>query len=260
MKKINKITIITASLNCEKYVEKAIQSVKIQSYPEIEYLVIDGGSTDGTIDVINHYQDDIDCFISERDSGIYNAMNKGIKNAGGDILFFLNSDDQFCDGNVVSDIMHYFNSQDKLDLVYGDVLLDMPHGITRWYQNPELSRKSLARNTISHQSIFVKKEIFSRTNGFSEKYRIVSDFVWLMELAHSNINSMHVERDITIVSTEGLSHITEWEDERLAAMRDYYTPAEIFLWRRLPRKMKSMVNYLKHITKKLRNYNYRKAT
>ena len=250
MIKTNKISVITPSLNCVKYIEKAIQSVKIQSYPEIEYLVIDGCSTDGTIDIINRYRDDIDYFISENDSGIYNAMNKGIKNASGDVLFFLNADDQFCDGNVVSDIMHYFNSQNGLDLVYGNVLLDMPRGITRWHQNPELSRKSLAGNTISHQSIFAKKEIFIRTNGFSENYRIVSDFEWLMKLAHSNIKSMHIERDITLVSTAGLSHTTEWEDERITAMRNYYTPAEIFLWRRLPRKMKSMANYLKRIIRK----------
>ena len=250
MKKINKISVITPSLNCVKYIEKAIQSVKIQSYPEIEYLVIDGGSTDGTVDIINLYRDDIDYFISEKDSGIYNAMNKGIKNASGDVLFFLNADDQFCDSNVVADIMHFFNSREELEMVYGDVLLDLPHGITRWHQNPEFSRKSLAKSTINHQAIFAKKEIFSRTNGFSEKYKIVSDYAWLMELAHTGVNNMHIERDITMVGTEGLSHTTEWGDERLAAMRNYYTAVEILLWRRLPRKMKSMANYLKRIIRK----------
>ena len=250
MKKINKISVITPSLNCEKYIEKAIQSVKTQSYPEIEYLVIDGYSTDGTVDVINRYCDHIDYFISAKDSGIYNAMNKGIKNASGDVLFFLNADDRFCDSEVVSDIMDYFNASVDLELLYGNVLLEQSHGNTRWHQNPEFSRKSLAKCTINHQAIFTRKEVFSRTNGFSEKYKIVSDYAWLIELAHTGVNNMHIERDITIVGTEGLSHTTEWGDERLAVMRNHYTPTEIFIWRSLPGNIKSMVKYFKRIIRK----------
>src|SRR3989304_7215858 len=85
-------SIITVTYNCVKYMERSIQSVLMQTYPDIEYLVIDGGSIDGTIDVINRYRERIDYFVSEKDSGIYDAMNKGIRNANGDILFFLNSD------------------------------------------------------------------------------------------------------------------------------------------------------------------------
>jgi len=243
-------SIITVTYNCVKYMERSMQSVLMHTYPDIEYLVIDGGSIDGTIDVINRYRERIDYFVSEKDSGIYDAMNKGIRNANGDILFFLNSDDQFCDADVVSDIMKVFNSSGEVDMVYGNVLLDLPHGIKRWHQNPDLSRKSLARNTISHQSIFARKELFIRTDGFPENYKIVGDFVWLMELAHSDIKCMHVERDIANVCTAGISHTSEWEDERIAVMRKYYTPAEIFFWRRVPMMIKPIANYIKQLLRK----------
>jgi len=241
------VSIITVTFNCVKYVERAIQSVCTQTYPNIEYLIIDGCSTDGTIDVINRYHDNIDCFISEKDSGIYNAMNKGIKNASGDILFFLNADDRFTDSGVVDDIVNEFNKNPDMDLIYGDVVQEFPDARKRWIQSTTLSRIKLAMGTISHQSIFAKKELFIITNGFSEQYKIVGDFVWLMKLAHLNINSMHLKRDITIVCTEGVSNTTEWENERLIAMRQHYSTIEIFFLRILPRKIGIIIKYIKKI-------------
>lgn len=252
MKKDLTVSVVTVCLNSKNFIKGAIDSVIKQKYSNIEYLIIDGGSEDGTMDIIKNNEMHIDYYISEPDKGIYNAMNKGISNSTGDILFFLNSDDRFVDENVVDDIVKIFKDNPDVDLVYGDVILAYPDIQKRWIQHSSFSRKNLARGTISHQSIFVKRKIMDMTNGFSEKFKIVGDYVWLMELAHSNINSMHVKRDITTVSTEGLSHTTEWENERIIAMRKYYTPLEILLWRSMPRKAKSMANSFKRkISRKL---------
>ena len=99
------VSIITASLNAEAHIEGAIKSVAAQPYPHVEHVIIDGGSTDGTLEVVDRYRDRIGYFVSEPDGGIYNAMNKGIEAAGGDILYFLNADDSFCDDQVVEDVV-----------------------------------------------------------------------------------------------------------------------------------------------------------
>lgn len=262
-----KFSIITVCFNSSRYIEKAIQSVLNQAYQNVEYVVIDGASTDGTVEIINRYADDIDEFISESDSGLYNAMNKGIAKATGDILFFLNSDDRFCDENVIADMANAFVENPELDMMYGDVLMEIGTGLTRWEQMSEFTRKNLAGITINHQSIFARRGIFEMTNGFSEEYKVVSDYDWLMKLVHSNIKSRHIERDVVIFSVTGLSHTSEWEDERIIAMKSYYSDLEIFMWRRLPRiirlrKIKKIVtntkNYLRCKIRKTINYLKRK--
>lgn len=262
-----KFSIITVCFNSSTYIEKAIQSVLNQTYQNVEYVVVDGASTDGTVEIINRYADDIDAFISESDTGLYNAMNKGIAKATGDILFFLNSDDQFCDENVIADVAEDFVEKPDLEIVYGNVLMDSARGLSRWVQMQEITRKKLAGITINHQSIFTRKEIFEMTNGFSEKYKVVSDYDWLMKLVHSDIKFRHIDRDIVIFSVTGLSHTSEWEDERIIAMKSYYSDLEIFMWRRLPRiirlrKIKKIVtntkNYLRCKIRKTINYLKRK--
>ncbi len=247
-----KVSIITPTYNCAGYIERCIQSVIRQSYENIEYVIIDGGSTDGTLDLVKKHSEHIDYFISEKDDGIFNAMNKGIKNSTGDVLFFLNADDRYCDDEVVTYAMSYLNNDPGLEMVYGNVILEMPAGQVKWTQHKTLSRMPLALGTISHQSIFAKRNLFEKTNGFSEKYKIVGDFDWLMKLAHSDTKSLHIERDITFVCVEGLSHTTEWEHERIQAMREFYTWPEIIFWRVIPRKigksLKKIKKFIKSVT------------
>ena len=120
MKDIQKVSIITVCLNCSMHIRKAIESVISQTYPLIEYVIIDGASTDGTVEIIEKYRDRIAHFISEPDTGLYNAMNKGIGAATGDILFFLNADDYFADENVVADVADVFSKNPDIDIVFGN--------------------------------------------------------------------------------------------------------------------------------------------
>jgi glycosyltransferase involved in cell wall biosynthesis len=116
------VSIITASLDAVAHIDLAIGSVAAQTYPYIQHVIIDGGSTDGTLEIIQRNQDRIDYFVSEPDRGIYDAMNKGISAASGDILYFLNPDDRFCDDRVVQDVASVFESDPSLEVVYGNLV------------------------------------------------------------------------------------------------------------------------------------------
>ena len=122
-----KVSVITVCYNAEQHIEQAIQSVFSQTYKNIEYLIIDGKSTDGTLSIVNKYRARIDKIISEKDNGIYDAMNKGIQNASGDVMFFLNSDDRFYNYSIVETFVNKFSQDDKIGIVYGKVMpINMP--------------------------------------------------------------------------------------------------------------------------------------
>lgn len=229
-----KISIVTVCLNAGHCIEDCITSVIGQTYGNIEYVVIDGGSTDGTLEVLGRYRDRIDYLVSEPDRGLYHAMNKGIQAATGDYLYFLNSDDHFCDENVVSDVVGVIRENPSLDLVYGDVLVHVEGQLIRRPQVPVLNRESLCRKGFSHQSLFARRETLTSTGGFSENYRIVADGDWLAKTLASGATSLHVERDITTICPFGLSGTTYWREEKRQYLRENFTPWELFRWRKLP--------------------------
>ena len=140
-------------------IEKTILSVISQTCKDIEYIIVDGKSTDNTMSIIGKYKNNIDLIISEKDTGIYNAMNKGIKNASGDIIYFLNAGDYLYDSNVINEVLPFFNDNPKIELINGD--------IKKVYSNPNysiiISRKlSLKKlhNGIQppHQATFIKRD------------------------------------------------------------------------------------------------------
>jgi glycosyltransferase involved in cell wall biosynthesis len=240
------ITVITVSLNSEKNIAATIDSVAKQSYPHVEYIIIDGGSVDGTLDIIKRNERHISFYISEPDDGLYHAMNKGILKATGDVLIFLNSDDRFADSEVLSDVSKTFVDFDMPHLVYGNAWIEFRESSKQWIPPHNLSRMRLAIGTICHQAIFARKDLFDLTGGFSEDYKIVSDYEWLLKVVHTDgIRSKYIDRDISIMSTDGLSHTTKWEDERIEVMSKYYSPAEIFLWRKLTKIIKSMLRLIR---------------
>ena len=156
-----KISVITVSLNSALTIEETIKSVISQKNKnEIEYIIIDGGSTDKTIEIINNYKSDIDFFLSENDKGIFDAINKGIKYSTGDIISILHSDDIFFNNQTIDSVVKYFNVNDKLDCLIGNTLILKKNSnkIHRKYSS-KFFKKWMLRFGYSppHPSTFIKK-------------------------------------------------------------------------------------------------------
>ena len=159
------ITVVTVCFNAASTIERTIQSIQSQTWGAIEHVVVDGGSTDGTMDVVRRYADGIATIVSEKDAGIFDAMNKGVRLSHGDILYFLNADDSFVDDRVVEDIAAAFRADPTRMLVYGNVLLKgAPAGTGNFYAHAfrKHSISEFLHNAFCHQAVFVRRELFTR--------------------------------------------------------------------------------------------------
>ncbi len=174
-----KLSIVTVCLNSVETIEDTIKSVLIQDYEDIEHIVVDGGSTDGTLGIINRYKNDIAKVISEPDTAIYEAMNKGIKLSTGDIIATLNSDDMYADQTIVSQIVEFMQSND-LDAAYGDLIYvdrDDTGYIKRFWNPGEYKKGAFAKGwTIPHPTFFCRREIFEKFGLYNDKFQIAADF------------------------------------------------------------------------------------
>jgi len=167
------ISIVTVCLNSEQYLEKTIQSVLDQTYPCIEYIIIDGGSTDGTIQIIKKYEGRIAKWISEPDEGIYDAMNKGISLCEGEIIYCLNSGDHLYDKNVLQNVAEQFLDPRVMG-VYGNVEVRDDQG-NKKIRGSEVTYNSLLYKRICHQALFVRKTLFEKLGKFSTSFKLSSD-------------------------------------------------------------------------------------
>lgn len=202
MKKF-KVSVITCVLNAEDTIERTIKSVLSQSYPSIEYLVIDGGSTDGTLNVIESYEDEIDYWISEPDNGIYHAMNKGAKVATGDYLYFLNADDWLVGETVIESVFQEIKGEQP-SLIYGNTIRVYPGFevvISRKFRKTLLKRGEVP----SHQASFISRNSFWELDGYEEQYRSAGDFDLFCRMYEEGFSSSHINRTIANVSSGGLS-------------------------------------------------------
>ncbi|MCG1037468.1 glycosyltransferase family 2 protein [Polaribacter sargassicola] len=174
--KISIITIVYNNANC---IESCIQSVLSQTYKDIEHIIIDGGSTDGTQKIINPYIPQLGYYLSEKDKGLYNALNKGIKAATGDVIGILHSDDLFYESTSVAKIANAFTSSDA-DLLYANgmyVERDNIKEVKRIYKAKPYQKRFLNFGWIPlHTTIYVKKEVFKDYGLYDESYRIASDY------------------------------------------------------------------------------------
>lgn len=199
------VTIITVSYNAVLTIENTILSVVNQTYSNIEYIIIDGGSTDGTIDIIKKYEDRISYWISESDRGIYDAMNKGIKMAHGDWVNFMNCGDAFYSKMIIETVVGYIK-KNKCDVVYGDVMLNI-NGRMKLKKSSEL--KSIeCFLPFCHQSSFVKTSLL-RKNMFDLSYKIAADYALFYELySCMKCIFIYIEEVISIYeATSGISSI-----------------------------------------------------
>jgi Glycosyltransferases, probably involved in cell wall biogenesis len=176
--KLLKVSIITVVFNGEQTIEQTILSVINQTYKNIEYIIIDGKSVDKTITIIKKYEDQISYWISEPDSGIYDAMNKGIKIATGDIIGIINADDWY-EIDAIEKNVDFFRNNTNYDALCGDILvyLQMKSGLFRKRNASNIDCETLNREmTIGHPSLFVRKTFYEKYGMFDSKIKITADY------------------------------------------------------------------------------------
>ena len=207
-----KVSIITISYNSAETIEDTIKSVVGQDYSNIEYIIIDGASKDETLSIIGKYKDKISKVVSERDKGIYDAMNKGVENATGDIIGILNSDDYYYDESVISEVVRLFEKEhtDGLyaDLVYVD-RADSDKVIRYWKSGEYQPGKFLKGWMPPHPTFFVKKEVYEKFGLYSTDLRSAADYEFMLRVIHKhNISLSYMPRILTKMRVGGMSNVS----------------------------------------------------
>jgi len=202
------ISIITINLNNKKGLETTILSVANQTVNDFEYIIIDGGSTDGSLEVIRDNASIISYWVSETDRGIYHAINKGINKANGRYLIFLNSGDCFYNTQSIENCLKKILSFPDSDIFYGDIrVVNDRNNLKKWYKKypSNLSVEFFKNDTINHQASLIKKEIFYELGFYPEKYNLASDYWLFLKCVFNNkkfkyLNFTMIDYDLSGVS------------------------------------------------------------
>lgn len=180
-----KISVITAVRNNRDTIAAALNSLLAQTHPAVELVVIDGSSTDGTLDILRGFEDRLGVLVSERDAGIYDALNKGIQRATGDVIGFLHADDLLADNTVLARIAAVFE-QGEVDGVYGDLLYVDKHDadrIVRYWRSCAFSIGLLKRGWMPpHPTLYLRRKVYSRYGGFDAAFRIAADYDFMLRI------------------------------------------------------------------------------
>ncbi|MBP0904518.1 glycosyltransferase family 2 protein [Mariniflexile gromovii] len=202
-----KLSIITINYNNLSGLTKTVASVLNQSRKAFEFIVIDGGSTDGSKEYLESSKEKINYWVSEPDNGIYNAMNKGIAKASGEYLFFLNSGDHFIDENSLEKVQFHLN---QIDVVYFNVNV-VKNGVSNILENPkEISFEYIHNNLPCHQCTFIRKTVFDKIGCYDENLKIVADWKWLIiALLKHNVSYQYVNDVFSTFYNDGVSSLEE---------------------------------------------------
>lgn len=215
-----KISIITVSYNAEATIGRAIESVLCQSYKNLEYIVIDGASTDQTTAILDRYSQEICMIMSEPDHGIYDAMNKGIRHATGDYVYFLGADDWLCNSEVMCTVSDFIAAHPGYSFYMGNVLL---------YQNVYrlVKRKRATRSMddmkrgemCPHQGLLVSRRLMQE--GFNTEYRIAADYEFFLRSIMGGASYCIMDVDVAYYSVFGVSSGSDLYDEYIAVIQKY---------------------------------------
>jgi len=231
-----KISIITVVWNNKNSIKNAIDSVLNQTYKNIEYIIIDGVSTDGTIEIVRSYGDKVSKFLSEPDSGLYDAMNKGIFLATGDVVGILNSDDFYIDDQVIQRVVKEFEVKD-VDSVYADLEFVKPVNLdktVRYYDSSKFNPSKFAYGWMpAHPTFFVKRDIYKKYGVFRADLKIAADFdilarfLFTHKISYSYMQEVLVKMRLGGVSTS-FNNIWIINIEQLQVCRDNHINTNIF--------------------------------
>jgi glycosyltransferase involved in cell wall biosynthesis len=228
------ISIITVCQNSEATIRDTLASVTAQTYTNIEYIIIDGGSNDHTLQIVKEYPETVTQSLSESDHGIYDAMNKGIKRATGEYVLFLNSDDILLHDRVIEDAAKAI-SANRPDIVFGDMAVFNPtSGVTEHKKQKDLTRIHVFKNMPCQPSVLYRRSVFSKCGMFNTAYRIVSDFDWMTNaILRYTVSLQYIGIALIRFRTGGISSnsdSTVHDRERLEVYQEYFSPSERVLY------------------------------
>ena len=238
-----KISVITVVYNGEATIEETILSVHEQSYGNIEHIIVDGASTDNTMSIVKRHSDKISCYISEPDTGMYDAMNKGIDKSSGDIVGFLNSDDVYA-GNEVLEKIHDAISKSGADACYGD-LVYISNGnnkkIVRYWRSQDYVDGLCRRGWMpAHPTFYVRRETYRKHGVFSLNYKFQSDYEMSLRLLDVNniqvayIPEVLIKMRMGGVSNNSITNIIKGNIEAYRACKKYFPDTSLMF---IPRKI-----------------------
>lgn len=213
-----KISVITVCYNSHATIAGAIQSVVDQQLPEVEHIVIDGGSTDGTLAILERFRPHLAVLVSEPDNGIYDAMNKGLALATGDVVCFLNADDVYADATVLAEVAQQMCAH-QLDALLADVGFfnaGDPTRMTRRYRSDRFSPEQLAWGWMpAHPGLFLTRDVVQRVGKFKTDYRIAGDYEYVVRTFHrQNLHYKHLPRILVNMQAGGVSN-SSWRNRLL---------------------------------------------
>ncbi len=247
-----KISVITVCYNSELTLNRALQSVINQNWPFIEYIVIDGASTDGSLEIIDRFRSQLAHVVSEPDNGIYDAMNKGLDLAGGDIVCFLNADDHYSHQKVLSQVAKQMTDH-NLDALMGDVAFFHSHEPTRIIRRFRSNRFRPDRLPWglmpAHPALFLRKTVIARVGRFNTNYRIAGDFEFIVRaFTNQGLHYRYIPEVLVHMQTGGVSTSGLWSKillnrEVLKACRENGLQTNLFkILSKYPRKILEYIN------------------
>ncbi len=232
-----KISVITAVYNREREIASALDAMAAQTWRDSEHLVVDGASTDGTLEIVRNAARPVDRLISEPDRGIYDALNKGIGASSGDVVGFLHSDDVFAHADVLQRIAQAFEDPD-VDAVYGDLLYvsqNDPDQVVRRWRSGDFARWKLALGWMPpHPTLFLRRRVYDRIGLFDLGYRISADYDFILRAFSAGLTARRLPDVLVRMRLGGASNagfrrliLKSSEDWRAASRAGYFAPATI---------------------------------
>lgn len=246
-----KISIVTINYNNPIGLKKTIDSVVNQTWKNFEYIIIDGGSTNGDVDIIKSYENQINYWVSEPDKGIYNAMNKGIKKATGDFIIFMNSGDNFTNLSVLEEVQSKLSSD--FDIYYGDYYRIKSNSKRRKTFPESLSFSYFYSGSLAHPSTFFRRTLFDEIFFYNESYKIVSDWeFYIYAICYKNVKYHYLKTAISDFDFTGISSnpkFKELESQERKAVLEKYFPSFVADYEKLALLNSKRFQQILHIQK-----------
>lgn len=231
-----KLSLITVTYNAASHIRTCIDSILEQNYPDLQYIIIDGNSTDGTQDIVKSYGDAVDVFVSEPDKGLYDAMNKGVALAEGEVIGLLNADDFYASENVLSRVMHEFEDE-NLDTVFGDLVYveeNNAEKVVRYFPGKGFHPQKMRRGLMPpHPTFFARRKLYDEYGDFDTHFNICADFDLMVrwfhhhEVTYKHIPEILVKMRTGGSSTQGFKSTTKINQEMLRSLRKNGIPSNL---------------------------------